>query len=66
MWAMCNAGIEVLDVYPLSASYPQGTVDITHYNDEAFLAAEIQLERYALARSQFVWHEKPDTTRAGY
>ena len=52
MWAMCNAGIEVLDVYPLSASYPQGTVDITHYNDEAFLAAEIQLERYALARSR--------------
>ena len=52
MWAMCNAGIDVFDVYPLSASYPQGTVDITHYNDEAFLAAEVELERYVLAQSR--------------
>lgn len=49
MSAMCEAGIEVLDVYPLSASYPQGTVDITHYRKEAFLAAERQLEWFVMA-----------------
>ena len=48
MWAMCDAGLEILDVYPLSASYPHGTVDITHYNDEVFFAAEIELERYVV------------------
>ena len=48
MSVMCNAGLDVLDVYPLSASYPLGTVDITHYNEEVFLAAEAVLEQYVL------------------
>jgi hypothetical protein len=52
MWAMCNAGIEVLDVYPLSASYPYGTLDITHYNDEVFVAAEMELGRFVMAGSK--------------
>ena len=46
MWAMCNASIEVLDVFPLSASYPNGTVDITHYREKVFFAAEKELKRY--------------------
>ena len=47
---MCNEGIEVFDVYPLSASYPKGTIDITHYDDKVFFAAETELQRYVLAK----------------
>ena len=46
---MCGANMDVFDVYPLSASYPNGTVDITHYRNEAFFAAESELERYVMA-----------------
>ena len=41
--AMCKAGIPVLDVYPMTASYPNGTLDHVHYSDEAQRAAEDQL-----------------------
>lgn len=41
--AMCKAGIPVLDVYPMTASYPNGTLDHVHYNANAQRAAEDQL-----------------------
>ncbi|KXJ24786.1 hypothetical protein AC249_AIPGENE20988 [Exaiptasia diaphana] len=53
-WAMCRAGIPVLDVYPMSDSYPWGTGthasripapnDVVHYNNLAFKDAEDLLE----------------------
>ena len=41
--AMCKAGIPVLDVYPMTASYPNGTLDHVHYYANAQRAAEDQL-----------------------
>ena len=41
--AMCKAGIPVLDVYPMTFSYPNGTRDHVHYNANAQKAAEDQL-----------------------
>lgn len=40
---MCKAGIPVLDVYPMTASYPNGTLDHVHYSDNVQKAAEDQL-----------------------
>ena len=53
--AMCAAGIDVLDVYPLTDSYPKGTGyhgdrftvnDVVHYNDSVFWPVENVLENY--------------------
>ena len=51
-WAMCRAGFEMLDVYPLSASFPNGTdrsydpYDSVHYKDSVFKPAEEILMEY--------------------
>ena len=43
---MCRAGFEVLNVYPLSTSFPNGTdnsydlFDSVHYKDSVFTPAE--------------------------
>lgn len=50
---MCNAGFEVLDVLPLTASYMSGTEDVVHYKDEVFSAAETELENYVKAGSKY-------------
>ena len=44
--AMCASGINVLDVYPISASYPPGTKDGIHYNNDAFDPVIEFLEKY--------------------
>ena len=46
MSAMCKAGIEILDVYHLTASYQKDTPDVVHYKDEAFHKAETAMQRY--------------------
>lgn len=46
MTAMCRAGFLVLDVYPLTSSYPSGTLDGVHYNNTVFASAEDILENY--------------------
>lgn len=46
MEKMCDAGIPVLDIYQISASYPQGTFDGIHYPHFVFYPAEDALERY--------------------
>ena len=64
-WAMCKAGIEVLDVYPLSASFPNGTddsvdtYDMVHYKDLVFKPAEDILLEYFSPR----WNEVNHTRR---
>jgi len=46
MSAMCQAGFDVVDVYPLTDSYPGGTVDEVHYPNKVFDAMERMLEKY--------------------
>lgn len=52
IWAMCNAGFEILDVFPMSASYPEGTddssdkYDAVHYKRHVFKPAEQLLFEY--------------------
>ena len=44
--AMCRAGIDVIDVHPISESYPAGTVsptDPVHYADNVFRDVEALL-----------------------
>ena len=41
--AMCHAGIPVLEVYSMTASYPNVTLDHVHYSANAQRAAEDQL-----------------------
>ncbi|KAL9978836.1 hypothetical protein ACROYT_G016406 [Oculina patagonica] len=44
--AMCKAGIPVLDMYPLTASWPDGTRDSIHYADKPMEPAIEVLERF--------------------
>ena len=44
--AMCKNNISVLDVYPISDSYPPGTQDGIHYEDEAFYPVIDLLQEY--------------------
>ena len=46
MQAMCQAGIPVLDLFPLSASYVNGTLDYVHYDSKVFRPVEDFLQRY--------------------
>lgn len=52
IWAMCKAGFEILDVFPMSASYPGGTDgrydkhDAVHFKSTVFKPAEKLLYEY--------------------
>jgi len=68
-WAMCRAGFEVLDVYPLSASFPNGTdnshdpFDSVHYKDSVFKPAEeILLEYFSLWNDERSYKENQAST----
>ena len=49
---MCKAGFEILDVFPMSASYPEGTdgrydkYDAVHFKETVFKPAEQLLYDY--------------------
>ncbi|XP_032232379.2 uncharacterized protein LOC116614911 isoform X2 [Nematostella vectensis] len=43
---MCKNNITILDVYPLTQSYPGGTRDGIHYKDSVFESVESLLESY--------------------
>ena len=51
-WAMCMAGIPVLDMYPLTATWPHGTQDHIHYSDDVIEPAVLALERFLSKRFQ--------------
>lgn len=53
MSEMCKAGILVLDVHPLTASYYPGPYDGFHYQPEVFKSAETELEVYAKAGQNY-------------
>ena len=68
-WAMCRARFEVLDVYPLSASFPNGTdnshdpFDSVHYKDSVFKPAEeILLEYFSLWNDERSYKENQAST----
>ena len=48
--AMCDAGYDVIDVYPLAASWPLGTKagDVVHYSPEVFASVEQMLGKLKL------------------
>ena len=46
MSAMCQAGFDVIDVYPMTDSYPRGTDDVVHYPNHVFNSVETLLEKY--------------------
>lgn len=43
---MCKAGIPVLDIYPLTTAWPEGTRDSMHYIDKPLEPAIRALERF--------------------
>ncbi|KAJ7374438.1 hypothetical protein OS493_007544 [Desmophyllum pertusum] len=52
MSAMCQAGFDVIDVYPLTDSYPGGGLDVVHYADKVFDTMETLLEKYKAHNNQ--------------
>ncbi|XP_022800409.1 uncharacterized protein LOC111338234 [Stylophora pistillata] len=54
MSAMCQAGFDVIDVYPMTESYPGGTLanDVVHYPNKVFSALETLFEKYTANRIQ--------------
>ncbi|XP_022800411.1 uncharacterized protein LOC111338235 [Stylophora pistillata] len=52
--AMCQAGFDVIDVYPMTDSYPGGTLanDVVHYPDKVFSTLETLFEKYTVNRIQ--------------
>ena len=62
---MCRAGFEMLDVYPLSASFPNGTdrsydpYDSVHYKDSVFKPAEeILMECFGLGMTETIYEDR--------
>ena len=59
--AMCKAGIPVLDVYSMTASYPNGTLDHVHYSENVQRAAEDQLLAFIIEE---INKNRQDTTNS--
>ena len=59
MSAMCQAGFDVIDVYPMTDSYPAGTLanDVVHYPNKVFNTLETLLENYKANRNQRIGTE---------
>ena len=49
---MCEAGFDVIDLYPMTDSYPDGTLDVVHYPNKVFDTVETLLERYKMNNNQ--------------
>lgn len=52
--AMCEAGFDVVDVYPISDAYPNGTYDHVHYNPRVFWDLGTLLEKYKTQNNEKV------------
>ena len=52
MTAMCEAGFDVIDLYPMTDSNPVGTLDVVHYPNKVFDTVETLLERYKMNNNQ--------------
>ncbi|XP_068704449.1 uncharacterized protein [Montipora foliosa] len=59
--AMCEAGFNVVDVFPITDSYPDGALDQVHYSNDVFSALELLLEKYKVRKNRSVGEsEKKD------
>ena len=56
--AMCNAGFDVVDVYPISDASPDGILDNVHYNPRVFWDLEALLEKYKTKNNEKLDHNK--------
>ena len=54
MSTICQAGFDVIDLYPLTHSDPEGTFpkDIYHYPHKVFFPLETLLEKYKVNKNQ--------------
>ena len=50
---MCKAGFDILEVFPVTASYMPGPVDVLHYDSNVFSTAEDELEMYIKNGSEY-------------
>ena len=58
---MCEAGFDVVDVFPITDSYPDGALDQVHYSNDVFSALELLLEKYKVRKNRSVGEsEKKD------
>ncbi|XP_031560933.1 uncharacterized protein LOC116296952 [Actinia tenebrosa] len=48
-WAMCKAGVDVIDVHPITDSYPWGPMDVVHYYGFVTYPLEQRLEALQIA-----------------
>ena len=60
--AMCNAGFDVIDIYPVSDGYPNGAVDHVHYEPRAFWALHTLLEKYKTQNNEKLHDNKRNNT----
>ncbi|XP_048585688.1 uncharacterized protein LOC116619579 isoform X2 [Nematostella vectensis] len=44
-WAMCRGGVPILDVHPITDSYPHGPIDVVHYYGLVTYPVEQKLEK---------------------
>ena len=51
MSAMCQAGFDVIDLYPMTASNPDGLTDPVHYRAEVFDSLETMLGKYKILKN---------------
>jgi hypothetical protein len=50
---MCRAGVDVVDIHPITDSYPDGPMDVVHYYGFVTYPLEQRLEAYKInAESQ--------------
>ena len=49
---MCKAGFDVLEMFPITASYMPGPYDVLHYSKDMLSAIEDKLEMYIENRSE--------------
>ena len=50
---MCKAGFDVLEMFPITASYMPGPADVVHYRDDVLSTTEDELERYIKSGSEY-------------
>ena len=63
-WVMCKAGFDVVDVLPLTHSYPKGTIDHVHYRHSVFIPLENMMEKLKVDRDQFYQQDgRPNTMK---
>ena len=50
---MCKTGFNILEMFPVTASYMPGPFDVLHYLSHVFSTAEDELEMYMKNGSEY-------------